>query len=211
MCGEYRIRQAVFVAKNIFLDNVFHFILYMIRLFTAIQIPASIKRQLLGLVWPIKGARWQSFEQLHITTNFIGDVDNSLLPAIKKVLNAVNLEAFELALSGVDYFGSKRQPRVLYVEVKSSPGLLQLHKIIDNALLETGIEIENRKFKPHVTLARLKHTSFHAVGEFLESESLFKTEKFLVDEFHLFSSRLSHEGSRYFIEASYPLERSSSI
>jgi len=183
----------------------------MIRLFTAIQLPESIKQQLLGLSRPMKGARWQSFDQLHITTKFIGDVDNSLLPAVKKVLDTVSVEVFELAISGVDYFGSKRQPRVLYAEVKSPPGLLKLHKIIDNVLVEAGIEMENRKFKPHITLARLKKTSFHSVGQFLESEGLFKTDNFLVDEFHLFSSKLSHEGSQYYIEASYPLERPSSI
>ncbi len=183
----------------------------MIRLFAAIQIPETIKRQLLELSRSMNGARWQSFKQLHITTNFIGDVDNSLLPVINEALDAISIEAFELVISGVDYFGSKHHPRVLYAKVKTTSGLILLHKMIDNVLGGVGIEMENRRFKPHITLARLKQTSFHSVGQFLESEGLFKTDDFFVDEFHLFSSKLSHEGSQYYIEASYPLEQSSPI
>ncbi len=183
----------------------------MIRLFTAIQIPEPVKRQLLGLVRSMNGARWQSFEQLHITTNFIGDVDNSLLPEINKALESVTAEAFDLEVHGVDYFGSKRYPRVLIANIKATPGLIQLHKMINNVSVDVGIEMENRKFKPHITLARLKQTPFHCVGQFLESEGLFKTDNFPVDEFHLFSSKLSHEGSQYFIEASYPLVQASSL
>ncbi len=177
----------------------------MLRLFTAIDPPAAIKQQLLLLRRSMIGARWQKADQMHITVNFIGEVENSFLPEIKEALASVKAGPLALNFNGVDYFGSKRQPRILFAKIEPNQELKKLNKQINNALLEIDIKTDRQKFKPHVTLARLKQTSFHSVGQFIQLESLFKTDCFKLDEFHLFSSKLHPQGSQYFIEESFPL------
>ncbi len=176
----------------------------MLRLFIALVPPTPIKQQLLLLRRSIMGARWQNSDQMHITINFIGEVDNGSLPQIIEALSAVTFKPLELNINGVDFFGSSRQPRALYAKVTANPELLKLNKKLSNVLLEIDIKTDRKKFKPHITLARLKQASFQSVGQFIQAESLFKTEAFTLDKFHLLSSKLSSDGSQYVIEESFP-------
>ena len=48
------------------------------RLFVAIRPPRADPRALLGLMGGVRGARWQSEDQLHLTLRFIGEVDRHL-------------------------------------------------------------------------------------------------------------------------------------
>lgn len=178
----------------------------MLRLFIALEPPAIIKQRLLLLKRSIPGARWQKSNQMHITTNFIGEVGNDSLPQILVTLAAIKVKSLELNINGVDYFGSCRQPRVIYAKIIATPELIALNKRVNKALLEIGIKIERKKFKPHVTLARLKQASFQSVGQFIQTEGLFKTEVFTLNEFHVLSSKLSADGSQYFIEESFPFD-----
>ena len=68
-----------------------------------------------------------------------------------------------------------------------------------------GMPAETRKFAPHVTLARLRHTSPRAVAEFLSLRGFLAAREFSVDHFTLFSSRNSVGGGPYVTEAEYPL------
>jgi len=178
----------------------------MLRLFVAVDPPVTIKQHLLLLSRSIFGARWQNLEQIHITINFMGEVNNSQLPLIIGALASIKAEPIELNINGVDYFGSNRQPRTLYAKVVPNPELIKLSKQINDALSDIDIKIEKRKFKPHITLARLKQTSYQSVGQFIQQEALFKTESFWLDEFHLFSSKLKPEGAQYSIEGSFALD-----
>lgn len=178
----------------------------MLRLFTALDPPAAIKQQLLLLRRSMPGARWQNADQMHITVKFIGEVENGLLPEIKEALASIKVDSLTLSFDSVDYFGSNRYPRTLYAKISPNPELTKLNKQIKNALSEIDIKTERQKFKPHITLARLKQTSYQSVGQFIQQEALFKTDGFKVDEFHLFSSKLHPEGSQYFIEDSFPLD-----
>lgn len=178
----------------------------MLRLFIALEPPAIIKQQLLLLRQSIPGARWQKSDQMHITINFIGEVDNASLPQIVEALAKIIVEPLELNINGVDYFGSSRQPRAIYAKVSASPELMKLNKWVSNTLLEIGMKTDRNKFKPHITLARLKQASFQSVGQFIQTESLFKTEAFTLDKFYLLSSKLSPDGSQYIIEESFPFD-----
>lgn len=178
----------------------------MLRLFIALEPPVFIKQQLLLLRRSIPGAHWQNSDQMHITTNFIGDVDNTSLTLIIAAIATIKLELLTLSINGVDYFGSNHQPRVIYAKVTAIPELMKLNKRINNVLHEIGIETERKKYKPHITLARLKQASFQSVGQFIQTEGLFRTEIFTLSEFHLLSSKLSPDGSQYIIEESFSFD-----
>jgi 2'-5' RNA ligase len=64
---------------------------------------------------------------------------------------------------------------------------------------------EPRKYKPHVTLAYCYGTADFDVANFLQDAAEFRTDRFWVDHFCMYSSRATKAGSRYVEEAVYPL------
>jgi 2'-5' RNA ligase len=108
----------------------------------------------------------------------------------------------DLTINGVDYFGSNRQPRVIYAKIVQNPELIKLRKQVNNVLSDIDIAIEKKKFIPHITLARLNRTSYQSVGQFIQFEALFKTDVFTLDTLYLFSTKMKPDGAQYFIEES---------
>ena len=68
-----------------------------------------------------------------------------------------------------------------------------------------GLELEGRKYMPHITLARLSGSRQGGSGarQFLESFDGAASRVFEVDRFVLFSSHPGSEGSIYRTEAEY--------
>lgn len=140
---------------------------------------------------------------MHLTLRFIGEVDETVADEISLALTGVRFDSFEIALGGVGIFGKGRAARSLWAGIVEPTQVVSLHEKIDRVLDRVGIAPETRKFKPHITLARLKSPDVARVREFLGQEGDFRTDPFLIDSFHLFSSRLAHTGAQHRIEESY--------
>src|SRR6187402_561070 len=123
------------------------------RLFTAIEIPAAIGQSLAMLRGGLPGAHWIEPDSYHLTLRFIGDVDGVMAREIAVLLGQVRRGPFELTLDGLESFGG-RKPRAVYAAVKPIPALLELQAEHERLCQRLGLEAE-RKFTPHVTLARL--------------------------------------------------------
>ena len=175
------------------------------RLFIAVDLPEPIKKNLRSMSFGIPGAKWVSPEQLHLTVRFIGEIDGVLFLDIKKILEEISLESFDLQLKGVGYFPPRGVPRVLWIGLEKNEPLQLLRKKIDSTLLRLRIEPEGRKFAPHITLARLKNSPVHKITNFLSGNGLFSQEPFRVEDFKLYSSILSPKGAYHKIEEVYPL------
>ena len=68
-----------------------------------------------------------------------------------------------------------------------------------------GLDLEARKFTPHVTLARLRDSSNIQVASYLADWQPYRSPPFHVPRFVLYSSRASAGGGPYIVEAAYPL------
>lgn len=176
----------------------------MIRLFVAIDVPQSIRDRLVALQGGVPGARWSTSEQMHLTLRFIGEVNETVAHDIDDALTAIRAPSFDLELSGVGEFGGKN-PRALWAGVKSNEALLHLQRKTETALQRIGLEPEQRKFSPHITLARLKAAPRDKVVQFLTHGSLFAAGPFPVTSFVLFSSHMTPNGSIYNPERVYRL------
>ena len=121
------------------------------------------------------------------------------------MLGNISKEVFSIRLEGVGYFGSSRNLRMLWVGAQQCQALLSLHGSIQTWLLRAGIMLDRRKFIPHITIARLRNPSRARLRKFFESTSLFRTQLFKVDCFHLYSSHQSRKGSVCRIEETYNL------
>lgn len=174
------------------------------RLFTAISLPADIKQALLMQGGGIPGARWQRDDQLHLTLRFIGDVDGRQFSDVAQILEMANAKPFDISLAGIYQFGGKN-PHIVWAGVEAGPAIFSLENSIDRLLQRIGLPPEQRKYTPHVTLARLKDASRRKVMEYIADHSLFKTPSFTVDAFHLYSSQLKGEGALYRVEQTYSL------
>lgn len=176
----------------------------MTRLFTAIEIPESVRLRLSLLQGGMPGARWTPVENLHLTLRFIGEVDHAVARDIDDVLAEIRAPGFTLALKGVGEFGRK-EARTLWAGVSNGEGLQHLAAKVESALQRMGLPAETRKYSPHVTLARLRDVPMSEVHAFLAAHALFQSEPFAIREFTLFSSLQSAKGSRYRAESVYPL------
>lgn len=180
----------------------------MMRLFVGLALPDDVSRRLRSLETSLPGARWVPEENLHLTLSFIGEVSRRDAADIDLALDSIRAQCFELQLSGVDWFGQKGyggEGRLLFVDVVKNPELIQLHERVTSALTRIGFAPEKRKYRPHVTIARLRDIRFDRLANYCQQKNLFSTGPFEVCEFSLFSSVLTRDGSHYSIEASYPL------
>jgi RNA 2',3'-cyclic 3'-phosphodiesterase len=177
----------------------------MIRLFIAIDIPSSLRLLLHAMGQGIPGARPVSEEQIHLTVRFIGDVEGGMAKDIKEALTEIRSSPFSLSIQGVGHFPPRGAPRVLWAGLSRSNELILLRNRIERQLVACGLPPEQRKFAPHITIARLKDSPLRRVGEFLAGNSLFQSDDFFVESFALYSSRLIKSGAVHTIEQQYPL------
>jgi 2'-5' RNA ligase len=174
------------------------------RLFVALPVPDSVAHWLMLLQGGVPGARWLNREQLHLTLRFIGEVDGRDARAVDDALAGIDAPAFELQLHGVGQFGNK-QPHALWASARKNEMLEHLQRKVDTAIRRVGQPQDAYKFKPHVTLARLRHPDLEKVRLWLGEHALATSDKFQVNVFCLFSSKLTSGGSIYRVEQDYSL------
>ncbi len=177
----------------------------MIRLFVAIELPASVRTVLGFLHAGVPGARWTPVENMHLTLRFIGEVEEPRIEDIDRALLAVRSPRFSLELAGVGHFETSGQPRALWAGVPKIAPLIRLRDRVESALVRAGFAPEGRKFLPHVTLARLRDAPAPKVSAFLGRFGLFRGPPFAVERFALFSSHRGRGGAVYRLESDYEL------
>ena len=174
------------------------------RLFTGLEIPEPLADDLAMYRGGIYGARWIDVENYHLTLRFIGDIDDAQADEVFHTLGQIRRKPFEVTLDALDTFGGDK-PRAIVARARPNQALIELQAEQDRLIRRIGMAPEPHKFKPHVTLARLRATSAWAVADYLSSRGLFLLRKFQVERFVIFSARASTGGCPYVVEAAYPL------
>jgi len=174
------------------------------RLFTGLEIPPDVRHRLSAYRGGLSGARWVEPENYHITLRFIGDVDEATArDLIEALAESRPRGMLAVTLDGLGTFGGSR-PRVVHAHAKATPDFLDLQAEQERLLTRAGLEPEGRRFRPHVTLARLKNAAAGDVARYL-SERPFPALSFTAERAVLYSSRASVGGGPYVVEAAYPL------
>lgn len=120
------------------------------RLFIAIKTSRTVNAALKSISSSLKlfgNGVFCGEDTYHITLAFIGESDR--VNDIKAVLDGVESEAFDISLDGIGHFGN-----TYYAGVSSSAQLYALQKSVSYGLVKAGFDIEDRPFKPHITLVR---------------------------------------------------------
>ena len=149
----------------------------------------------------LAGLRWLPKEQLHLTLSFLGDVEASWEDRLHQTLSQVRVPPFFIPLHSVGFFSSRGTPSVVWVGVgKGHPHLFALHRRIQDAVLQVGLEPDLKAFHPHVTVGRAKGISGQALQPFIRSHAQTEFGLFKVTGFELYSSALSSAGAAYRVE-----------
>jgi len=175
----------------------------MLRLFIGISFPPTLKLQLSLLRSGVPGAKWVDPGNFHLTLRFIGETDEVVAADIDDALVRLRARRFTLQLAGTGVFGDR--PRSLWVGVERSPELVALRDKIEQALIRAGLPPEQRKFAPHVTLARLHNPALDQLRGFLAANAQFRADPLPVEGFSLIASFQTKAGSVYEDQAEYPL------
>src|SRR5690625_1850348 len=178
------------------------------RLFIALSLPDEVRDRLAAISGGIPGARCVEPENLHLTLRFLGEVDNGLARDVDNALTQIDVEAFELTLSGLGFFTEgKRVITALWAGIESNPPLSRLQAKVEQAAVRAGLPPERRKFKPHVTLARGRIENSPKLEQFMMSHALLRIGAIPIESFTLYSSHLQPNGAIYSPEVVYPLSR----
>jgi len=174
------------------------------RLFTAVELPSGLRKKLLSVAGALKGTlaggRWVSEQQLHVTLLFLGAVDVSDLSEVQRRMADVGgeLPCWRSSLSGLGAFPTPRKARVLWAGVRGGEELFDsLFKGLRETLAPFCEKVENRRYTPHVTLARFSGRPPPGVLGAVEEAADRGWGEFSVGEVTLFESRLSPRGATY--------------
>lgn len=169
----------------------------MLRLFVAIPIPDDLRQRLLAISSGVRGARWVRPEGMHVTLFFAGDTEREQASDLDAELEAIKIPPFELSCRGLGYFERGSRINAIWAGIEASDTLTYLHDRVETAAVKAGFERENRKYKPHITLARLTHGRVDDIGPWIETHDHLSAPPFTVDRFTLYRSHLSREGAMY--------------
>ena len=175
------------------------------RLFLAINLPPAVRREVVAATADLRTTApelsWVTEPRLHLTLKFLGEQPESKIEAIQSVLAGVAGRHREpmMTLSGVGAFPNFRRARVVWMGIQQEPRLELLHHDVEVACETLGFEVEGRPFRPHLTLARVKHPLAEERLRILARAAKqidFQTD-FIVHSIDLMQSDLTSSGPAY--------------
>lgn len=183
------------------------------RLFIAINLDDTLKKQFSVLLEDFKkeepSVKWVEAHNLHITLKFLGDTPEEKIGDIKKSLKNMTYRPFSFKLKSPGYFPVTKQPRVVWIGIsEGKDDLLKLNIELENALEKQGFPRENKDFKCHITLGRVKKFkkiySFERLSEKIEGENFIEQK---IEHIDLMKSNLYPTGPVYEILEQYSLKK----
>jgi len=167
------------------------------RLFVAIDLPVEVKSAMTYAcvhLSRIRGVRAVHPESMHLTLLFLGETDpDKTIDA----LASVEFEKFNLTVGGTGYFYIDRKPSIVWLGVKESQELSELHKKIYGALRDIKEYNQDHPFKPHLTLARVDMPVDVSEISTMTADLRKYSSEFEVNEIKLYRSELSSKGTVY--------------
>jgi RNA 2',3'-cyclic 3'-phosphodiesterase len=182
------------------------------RLFFGVFLPEAVRQHVSAIRDNARaqigeGARFVSDEQLHLTLQFLGEVAEDRAPSAVEAARevAARTSAMSVELAELGAFPNARRPQILWLGLGGEVGALATFATdLGRRLAARGFAIDDRKYHPHLTLARVKLPAAgrriaqwlveaeHAARKAEDGESAFA-----IDYFALIHSTPGRDGSIY--------------
>ena len=187
-----------------------------IRAFLAIEPPQDMFQVMSSLQEKLKREisgriSWTKSQGQHLTLKFFGDISTEDVKNIcVAVKNRIASESsLNLKIEKLGVFPDARRPRVFWCGVTGDVEKLSvLQKQLDSDFASIGFPKEDRPFRAHLTLGRIKEPrGLSGISEALTKNNAFTAGEFGCKELILFQSKLSPQGAVYTKLAEFVLGR----
>jgi 2'-5' RNA ligase len=187
-----------------------------VRLFVALIPPGNVLADLAAAITAARGPcpeegpdlRWAGADHWHLTLTFLGQVDEDALAELMGRLAraARRHQPVELSVAGAGVFGARARARVLWAGIRGDRGQLKaLAASVAAGARRSGIAVDDRPYRPHLTLARSRARQGADVRAIVEALESYAGPSWTARELHLVRSYLGRQGSRYETLRSWPL------
>ncbi len=185
-----------------------------IRTFIAVDISAAVRRRAATLQDKLResnvNATWTDPENMHVTLQFLGDVDEPDVPEVcKRVIRAAAPHApMHLSFSRAGAFPAIDRPRTAWIGVdEGRQELIDLQLSVQESLVEMRFPRERRTYQPHLTLGRIREAGPRRdkLAELIAHYRDYGAESCDVTEALIFATYLDRSGPSYQIMGRAPL------
>ena len=171
----------------------------LIRTFIAVTLSEEIKKEIKKAQDEMKqlvdGVRWVMPERLHITLKFLGDIQKEQISDISSAISkcCTGKQPFNLSIKGLGVFPNINKARIIWAGIDEGfEPLSQLACLMDEEFSKMGFENEQKPFKAHITLGRVKDfakldkfaSGIKAYNEFVFGSETVKSITVMQSELH---------------------------
>jgi 2'-5' RNA ligase len=176
------------------------------RVFCAVELPDVVRARLedhisrLRKEVPDAAASWSRVENIHLTLKFFGNVEVKRIEKISAAAKRVakQFATFQIGVGGTGVFPRASRPQVLWIGVSDpSAQLSALQEKFENVCAAEGFAKEDRAYRPHLTIARLRKPEAARALADAHLQRTFETVEVKLKELVVFRSELSPKGSKY--------------
>src|ERR1700752_430896 len=180
------------------------------RMFCAVELPLELRAQLqdhiarLRKQIPDAAASWSRVENIHLTLKFFGNVAVDRVGLISAALDRAvkGLSPFEISVGKSGAF----RAQVLWIGLTDPLGqLAELQKRIENECAAEAFEKEDRAYRPHLTIARIRRPDGARRLAEAHLQMTFEPLALQLNQVTLFRSELSPKGSKYTVVSNHRL------
>jgi RNA 2',3'-cyclic 3'-phosphodiesterase len=174
------------------------------RLFIATPLSKETEEYLAKVIFELKQVRskvkWVAAKNIHLTLKFLGDTEESKVEPIKAAIQKVadNSHSAKCTIDKLGGFPNLKRPRVIWAGISGEIDKIKsIASEIDNEMNRLGFEKEDRPFKSHLTLGRVKESS--GLKDLTEAVTNYKLnpQNITFDKIILFKSTLTAGGPIY--------------
>jgi len=168
------------------------------RIFVAIEVS---DKDVLNSIHKIQAelnikAKPVELHNMHFTVQFLGEVSEEMVGKISDALNSIEFSSFSISFASIGVFPNPNSPRIIWIGTDDGVNELgKLAEMIRSKLSHLGFS-PDKKFKPHVTIFRVKN-KIEDLSSKLEKFSSCSFGKQLVSEIKLKKSELTSIGPIY--------------
>jgi RNA 2',3'-cyclic 3'-phosphodiesterase len=156
----------------------------------------------LDLMSALEGERisWVDPARFHVTLRFLGDTTVSAIQNIGQALHtglSIPVRT-RLELTGLDSFGPRKRPRVIWVGFEQTDFFESLKYEVDRVLESCGIQAEQQAFRAHLTLGRIRKVqNLNRYYHIIEERHQHFSSRIIFEKLVFYQSLLGPGGPEY--------------
>lgn len=179
------------------------------RAFIAFDLPSSLREEVADMQaqlakWiPNPNIRWLPIENIHLTIKFLGEIEESKVPAISQKLrqSLSFVEQIAIQLKEPSLFPYASRPRGIWLTLHFSLPLSNYAIQLDRQLNELAFPMSKRPFSPHLTIARFRRgiqkSELRMIDNELSTIEANPLQSISLSGLVLYQSELHPDGAQY--------------